>query len=103
DAMRGALKAEGLPEDAVQLVMTTDRAAVGHMLAGLEGNVDVIVPRGGRSLVERVQKDARVPVIGHLEGLCHVIVDKAADPEKAVSIVVNAKMRRTGICGSAET
>ena len=102
-AMRGALKAEGLPEDAVQLVMTTDRAAVGHMLAGLEGNVDVIVPRGGRSLVERVQKDARVPVIGHLEGLCHVIVDKAADPEKAVSIVVNAKMRRTGICGSAET
>ena len=73
------------------------------MLAGLEGNVDVIVPRGGRSLVERVQKDARVPVIGHLEGLCHVIVDKAADPEKAVSIVVNAKMRRTGICGSAET
>lgn len=103
DAMRGALKAEGLPEDAMQLVMTTDRAAVGHMLAGLEGNVDVIVPRGGRSLVERVQKDARVPVIGHLEGLCHVIVDKAADPEKAVSIVVNAKMRRTGICGSAET
>ncbi|KCZ63284.1 hypothetical protein L53_08410 [Hyphomonas sp. L-53-1-40] len=102
-AMRGALKTEGLPEDAVQLVMTTDRAAVGHMLAGLEGNVDVIVPRGGRSLVERVQKDARVPVIGHLEGLCHVIVDKAADPEKAVSIVVNAKMRRTGICGSAET
>ena len=101
-AMRGALKAEGLPEDAVQLVMTTDRAAVGHMLAGLEGNVDVIVPRGGRSLVERVQKDARVPVIGHLEGLCHVIVDKAADPEKAVSIVVNAKMRRTGICGSAD-
>lgn len=102
-AMRSALKTEGLPEDAVQLVMTTDRAAVGHMLAGLEGNVDVIVPRGGRSLVERVQKDARVPVIGHLEGLCHVIVDKAADPEKAVSIVVNAKMRRTGICGSAET
>ena len=102
-AMRSALKQEGLPEDAVQLVMTRDRAAVGHMLAGLEGNVDVIVPRGGRSLVERVQKDARVPVIGHLEGLCHVIVDKAADPEKAVSIVLNAKMRRTGICGSAET
>lgn len=102
-AMRSALKQEGLPEDAVQLVMTTDRAAVGHMLAGLEGNVDVIVPRGGRSLVERVQKDARVPVIGHLEGLCHVIVDKAADPDKAVSIVLNAKMRRTGICGSAET
>jgi len=102
-AMRSALKQEGLPKDAVQLVMTRDRAAVGHMLAGLEGNVDVIVPRGGRSLVERVQKDARVPVIGHLEGLCHVIVDKAADPEKAVSIVLNAKMRRTGICGSAET
>jgi len=102
-AMRGALKAEGLPEDAVQLVMTTDRAAVGHMLSGLGGQVDVIVPRGGRSLVERVQRDARVPVIGHLEGLCHVYVDGAADPEKAVAIPVNAKMRRTGICGAAET
>lgn len=102
-AMRGALKAGGLPEDAVQLVPTQDREAVGHLLSGLDGQVDVIVPRGGRSLVERVQMDARVPVIGHLEGLCHVYVDRAADPEKAVDIVVNSKMRRIGICGSAET
>ena len=102
-AMRGALEKEGLPQDAIQLVPTQDREAVGHLLAGLDGEIDVIVPRGGRGLVERVQMDARVPVIGHLEGLCHVYVDKAADPEKAVSIVVNAKMRRTGICGSAET
>ncbi|MFN3312191.1 MAG: glutamate-5-semialdehyde dehydrogenase [Hyphomonas sp.] len=102
-AMRSALKAEGLPEDAVQLVGTTDRAAVGHMLGGLGGALDVIVPRGGRSLVERVQAEARVPVIGHLEGLCHTYVDAAADPEKAVAITVNAKMRRTGICGATET
>ena len=101
--MRAALKAQGLPEDAVQLVPTQDREAVGHLLSGLDGQVDVIVPRGGRSLVERVQMDARVPVIGHLEGLCHVYVDRAADAEKAVDIVVNSKMRRTGICGSAET
>ena len=102
-AMRSALKAEGLPEDAVQLVPTQDREAVGHLLSGLDGQVDVIVPRGGRGLVERVQMDARVPVIGHLEGLCHVYVDRAADPDKAIAIVVNAKMRRTGICGAAET
>ena len=102
-AMRRALAAEGLPEDAVQLVPTQDREAVGHLLAGLDGQVDVIVPRGGRGLVERVQMDARVPVIGHLEGLCHVYVDRAADPDKAIAITVNAKMRRTGICGSAET
>jgi len=102
-AMQGALKAEGLPEDAIQLVPTQDREAVGHLLSGLEGQVDVIVPRGGRGLVERVQMDARVPVIGHLEGLCHVYVDRAADAEKARAIVVNAKMRRTGICGAAET
>jgi glutamate-5-semialdehyde dehydrogenase len=102
-AMRGALQAEGLPQDAIQLVPTQDREAVGHLLAGLDGAVDVIVPRGGRGLVERVQMDARVPVIGHLEGLCHVYVDGAADPEKAIAIAVNAKMRRTGICGSAET
>ena len=102
-AMRGALEKEGLPQDAIQLVPTQDREAVGHLLAGLDGEIDVIVPRGGRGLVERVQMDARVPVIGHLEGLCHVYVDGAADPEKAVAIVVNAKMRRTGICGSAET
>ena len=102
-AMRAALMVEGLPEDAVQLVMTTDREAVGHILSGLEGNIDVVVPRGGRGLVERVQADARVPVIGHLEGLCHVYVDKAADPEMAVAVTLNAKMRRTGICGAAET
>ncbi|MCA8898221.1 MAG: glutamate-5-semialdehyde dehydrogenase [Hyphomonas sp.] len=102
-AMRLALGAEGLPEDAIQLVPTQDREAVGHLLSGLDGQVDVIVPRGGRSLVERVQMDARVPVIGHLEGLCHVYVDGAADPDKAVAITVNAKMRRTGICGAAET
>jgi glutamate-5-semialdehyde dehydrogenase len=101
--MRGALTAEGLPEDAIQLVPTQDREAVGHLLSGLDGAVDVIVPRGGRSLVERVQRDARVPVIGHLEGLCHIYIDGAADPENAIAITVNAKMRRTGVCGSAET
>lgn len=103
DALRTGLRNVGLPEDAVQLVQTKDRAAVGHMLSGLNGTLDVIVPRGGKSLVERVQADARVPVIGHLEGLCHVYVDRAADPQMAIDIVVNAKMRRTGICGAAET
>ena len=103
DALRAGLRTVGLPEDAVQLVQTRDRAAVGHMLSGLEGNIDVIVPRGGKGLVGRVQDEARVPVIGHLEGLCHIYVDAAADPQKAVDIVVNAKMRRTGICGAAET
>jgi len=102
-AMQSALAREGLPADAVQLVETTSREAVGHMLAGLDGALDVIVPRGGRSLVERVQAEARVPVIGHLEGLCHTYVDGAADPAKAVDIVLNAKMRRTGVCGSTET
>jgi glutamate-5-semialdehyde dehydrogenase len=97
------LRAAGLPDAAIQLVPTTDRAAVGMMLAGLDQHINVIVPRGGRSLVERVQKEARVPVIGHLEGLCHVYVDKDADPAMARSVVVNAKLRRTGICGSAET
>jgi glutamate-5-semialdehyde dehydrogenase len=97
------LKAAGLPEHAIQLVPTTDRAAVGEMLKGLSGNLDVIVPRGGRSLVERVQKEARVPVFAHLEGICHLYVDRSARLDMAVSIAVNAKMRRTGICGSAET
>lgn len=101
-AMRSALAEQGLPEDAVQLVPTTDREAVGHLLGGLGGQLDVVVPRGGRGLVERVQSEARVPVIGHLEGLCHAYVDGAADPTKAVEIVLNAKMRRTGICGSLE-
>ncbi|MCF1474000.1 MULTISPECIES: glutamate-5-semialdehyde dehydrogenase [Rhizobium/Agrobacterium group] len=97
------LVAAGLPDHAIQLVPVTDRAAVGAMLTGLNGTIDVIVPRGGKSLVARVQSDARVPVFAHLEGLCHVYVDGSADLDMAKSIVVNAKMRRTGICGSAET
>jgi glutamate-5-semialdehyde dehydrogenase len=97
------LREAGLPEAAIQIVPTTDRAAVGMMLGGLDNQINVIVPRGGRSLVERVQKEARVPVIGHLEGLCHVYVDRAADPAMARDVVVNAKLRRTGICGAAET
>ncbi|MDQ2640141.1 MAG: glutamate-5-semialdehyde dehydrogenase [Pseudomonadota bacterium] len=97
------LKQAGLPEAAIQIVPTTDRAAVGMMLAGLDQHINVIVPRGGRSLVERVQKEARVPVIGHLEGLCHVYVDRDADATMAREVVVNAKLRRTGICGAAET
>jgi glutamate-5-semialdehyde dehydrogenase len=103
ECLVAGLKAAGLPAAAIQLVPTTDRAAVGMMLAGLEQQINVIVPRGGRSLVERVQKEARVPVIGHLEGLCHVYVDRAADPAMARDIVLNAKLRRTGICGAAET
>jgi len=97
------LREANLPEDAIMLVPTRDRAAVGMMLAGLEGGIDVIVPRGGKSLVARVQDEARVPVFAHLEGLCHVYVDGAADLEMAKAIVVNAKMRRTGVCGAAET
>jgi len=103
ECLVAGLKAAGLPAAAIQLVPTTDRAAVGMMLAGLEQHINVIVPRGGRSLVERVQKEARVPVIGHLEGLCHVYVDGAADPAMAREIALNAKLRRTGICGAAET
>ncbi|TCT35353.1 glutamate-5-semialdehyde dehydrogenase [Martelella mediterranea] len=102
-ALKTGLSAAGLPEDAIQIVPTTDRAAVGEMLAGLNGNVDVIVPRGGKSLVARVQSEARVPVFAHLEGLCHIYVDQSAELEMAKDIVVNAKMRRTGICGAAET
>lgn len=97
------LRAGELPAECVQLVPTTDRAAVGYMLAGMTEYIDVIVPRGGKSLVERVQKEARVPVIGHLEGNCHVYVDRDSDVRMARSIAVNAKMRRTGICGAAET
>src|SRR4051794_8619792 len=93
----------GLPSDAIQLVQTSDRAAVGAMLAGLDGALDVIVPRGGKSLVARVQAEARVPVFAHLEGLCHVYVHAAAELEMAKRIVLNAKMRRTGVCGAAET
>jgi glutamate-5-semialdehyde dehydrogenase len=97
------LRAAGLPDACIQLVPTTDRAAVGMMLAGLDGAIDVIVPRGGKSLIARVQQEARVPVIGHLEGICHVYVDKAANLEMARAIVLNAKLRRTGVCGAAET
>jgi glutamate-5-semialdehyde dehydrogenase len=97
------LKTAKLPADAIQLVPTTDRAAVGDMLKGLSGNLDVIIPRGGRSLVERVQNEARVPVFAHLEGICHLYIDKSAELDMAVAIAVNAKMRRTGICGAAET
>jgi glutamate-5-semialdehyde dehydrogenase len=97
------LKAAGLPEHAIQMVPTGDRAAVGAMLGGLNGAIDVIVPRGGKSLVARVQGEARVPVFAHLEGLCHIYVDASADLEMARRIVINAKMRRTGICGAAET
>ena len=97
------LKAAGLPEHAIQLVPVTDRAAVGAMLRGLDGAIDVIVPRGGKSLVARVQNEARVPVFAHLEGLCHIYVDASADLRMAKEIVVNAKMRRTGICGAVET
>lgn len=97
------LKAAGLSEHAIQIVPTTDRAAVGAMLAGLEGAIDVIVPRGGKSLVSRVQSEARVPVFAHLEGICHIYIDASADLDMAKRIVVNAKMRRTGICGAAET
>ncbi|MEM9999991.1 MAG: glutamate-5-semialdehyde dehydrogenase [Pseudomonadota bacterium] len=100
--VRGLTQA-GLPANAIQIVPTTDRRAVGEMLGGLNGAIDVIVPRGGRGLVERVQTDARVPVFAHLEGLCHIYVDASADLEKTIPLVVNSKMRRTGICGAAET
>ncbi|MDP1909223.1 MAG: glutamate-5-semialdehyde dehydrogenase, partial [Hyphomicrobium sp.] len=102
-ALVAGLKSAGLPEAAIQLVPTPDRAAVGHMLQGLAGAIDVIVPRGGKSLVERVQKEARVPVFAHLEGLCHTYVDRDADLGMAVNVVLNAKMRRTGVCGATET
>src|SRR5271169_1280667 len=101
-ALGEGLRAAGLPEAAIQLVPTRDRAAVGLMLA-MSGVIDVIVPRGGRSLIERVQRESRMPVIAHLEGNCHVYVDRAADAEKARRIVVNAKMRRVSICGTTET
>ena len=99
---RGLVMA-GLPATAIQMVPTVDRDCVGLMLEGLGGTIDLIVPRGGKNLVARVQSEARVPVFSHLEGICHVYVDRAADPEMAKKIVLNAKMRRTGICGAAET
>ena len=97
------LKIASLPGACIQLVPTADRAAVGYMLAQMVENIDVIVPRGGKSLIARVRKEARVPVIGHLEGVCHVYVDRSANLKMAQAIVLNAKMRRTGICGAAET
>ncbi len=102
-ALAQGLRQAGLPEAAIALVPVRDRAAVGLMLGGLDGAVDVIVPRGGKDLVARVQAEARVPVFAHLEGVCHVYVDQAAAPDMAKSIVLNAKMRRTGVCGAAET
>jgi glutamate-5-semialdehyde dehydrogenase len=102
-ALAEGLKTAGLPEEAISLVPTRDRAAVGMMLAGLDGNIDVIVPRGGKNLVARVQAEARVPVFAHLEGVCHVYVHKDAALGMAMSLVLNAKMRRTGVCGAAET
>ena len=101
--LQRGLDAAGLPRTAIQMVPTADRACVGMMLEGLGGTLDLIVPRGGKSLVARVQQDARVPVFSHLEGICHVYVDKAADIGMACKVVLNAKMRRTGVCGAAET
>jgi glutamate-5-semialdehyde dehydrogenase len=103
EVFQRALAEAELPESCIQIVPTSDRAAVGYMLAEMADSIDVIVPRGGKNLIERVQRDARVPVIGHLEGVCHVFVDRAAELAMATRIVVNAKMRRTGVCGSAET
>lgn len=102
-AMREGLEAAGLPGDAIQLAPTRDRAAVGEILTGLDGNVDVVVPRGGKSLVARVQSEARVPVFAHLDGNCHVYADAKADLAMAREILLNAKLRRTGVCGAAET
>jgi glutamate-5-semialdehyde dehydrogenase len=101
--VRQGLESAGLSPDAVQLVPTTDRAAVSYLLSSMVESIDVVVPRGGKSLIKRVQDDARVPVIGHLEGICHVYIHSAADVAMAQDIVLNAKMRRTGICGAAET
>ena len=103
ECLRAGLEAAGLPGDAVQMVPTTDRAAVGFLLSSMSEWVDVVVPRGGKNLIKRVQDEARVPVIGHLEGICHVYLNAGADAEMARDIVLNAKMRRTGICGAAET
>ena len=102
-ALVKGLTEAGLPPAAIQLIPTRDRAAVGLMLGGLDGNIDVIVPRGGKGLVARVQAEARLPVFAHLEGVCHVYVDKAASLDMSKKIVLNAKMRRTGVCGAAET
>ena len=103
NSLKNGLIKTGLPEHSIQIIPTTDRSAVGYLLSGLNDSIDVVVPRGGKSLVERVQNEAKVPVFGHLEGICHVYIDKDADVKKAIEVTVNAKMRRTGICGAAET
>ena len=103
ECFRDGVAAAGLPQEAAQFVETPDRAAVGALLSGLGGRIDLVIPRGGKSLVARVQEEARVTVLSHLDGICHVYVDRDADLSKAVEIVVNSKMRRTGVCGAAET
>ncbi len=102
-ALIRGLAAAGLPDEAIQMIQTTDRAAVGYLLGGLGGTVDLIIPRGGKNLIARVQNDARVPVLAHLEGLCHTYVHSGANLKKAQAILLNAKLRRTGVCGSTET
>ena len=102
-ALITGLKTTNIPADSIQLISTTDRAAVGHLLSGLNNTVDLIIPRGGKSLIQRVQSEARIPVLAHLEGLCHSYVHRAANLEMAYQIILNAKMRRTGVCGSTET
>ena len=102
-SLAAGLATAGIPRTAIQMVPTTDRAAVGYLLSSMGDTIDVVVPRGGKSLIERVQAEARVPVIGHLEGICHVFLHESADEDMAREIVLNAKMRRTGICGAAET
>jgi glutamate-5-semialdehyde dehydrogenase len=103
EAIGAGLAEAGLPRASVQIVPTPDRDAVGMILEGLDGTIDLVIPRGGRSLVERVMNEARVPVLGHLEGVCHTYVHRSADPEMAAEIVRNAKMRRVSVCGSTET
>jgi len=102
DCMVAGIREAGLPENAIQMIPVTDRAAVGEMLK-LSDYIDVIVPRGGKSLISRITDESRIPLFKHLEGLCHTYVHASADPQKAVDIVVNAKMRRVGICGATET
>ena len=103
EAIADALAQAGLPVGCIQIIPTAERDAVGMMLEGLSGNIDVIIPRGGRDLVERVTRDARVPVLGHLEGVCHTYVHRSADPEMAAEVVRNAKLRRVSVCGATET
>lgn len=102
DCLKGGLKKAGLPEDAIQFVPSTDREAVGQMLK-MSDTIDIIIPRGGRSLVDRVKRESRIPIFAHLEGICHLYIDVEADPRKALDLVLNSKLRRTGICGACET